>query len=385
MARVFPPPGQREGLAGDVHLGTARSAGEILDGVPVPVAGGEVHPSESAPLAQHPVHETHALEELVPVEVPHDPEARDHVADGDVGRPLPLMLGAHQILRRGPDGGQPLLQPAGRGGGVGVLIAQPLGKLHGEGRGQDLVAEVSEREGIRRAVALSEQDVGEPVRGEPIRAALDDLLREPAQVLHQGQAEGDGHRPQLADQERLLALEGQDEALERDGVEAAVGMGHQRPGEPDHARRALERPLAEPGKLAVEPGRQVGADVVQDVFDDVKVVDQPFRGGCGRALFFDDGGERPVAPEQDPAIVPDAAEQRGIGDLAVHHPVTGDGLGLQLQALDAEQVGPDRSRHEEAHSDQPVRGEGSIRKKLHVRESRPMPATRTRQDIVRIE
>ena len=87
---------------------------------------------------------------------------------------------------------------------------------------------------------LPEEDVGEPVRGEPLRAAFHDLLGEPAQVLQQCQAEGDGHRPQLADQERLHALEGQDEALEHEGSKRLSGMGDQRPGEPDHARRALE-------------------------------------------------------------------------------------------------------------------------------------------------
>ncbi len=292
------------------------------------------------------------------------------------------MLGAHQLLRGGPDDGQPLLQPARGGRDIGILIAQPLGELHREGRGQDLIAQAAEREGIRGALALPEQGIGEPIRGEPIRAALDDLLGEAAQVLDEGQAKGDGHRPQLAHQERLHALEGQDEALEDGRIEAAIGMGHQHGGEADHTRRALERALAEPGQLAVEPGRQVGTNLVQDVFDDVKVVDQPFRGGGGGALLLDHGGERAITPEQDPAIVPDAAEQEWVGDLAGSHPVVRDGLGLQLEALDTEQVGADGTRGEQTHWRRRGRGDRCIRKKLPGGGFRPMPATLVRQGIV---
>ena len=158
-----------------------------------------------------------------------------------------------------------------------------------------------------------------------------------------------GHGPELADQQRLDALEGVDEALRGRRLEPAVRVLDVGPRQPHRARRAALRALAQNGELPVEAGRQVRAHLVQHVLDDVEVVHQPIRRRHGGALLVDDGGEGPVAPEQDTAVVLHAGEQRGAGRLAARDAVAGDGRRELLEPLDAQELTADRIGTEECH------------------------------------
>ena len=73
-------------------------------------------------------------------------------------------------------------------------------------------------------------------------------------------------------------LVGAHEAAQHLGVEAAVGVRDEGPGEAEHARIAGERPVGELGQLAVVARRQVVADLADLLFDEVVVVEQPFGG-----------------------------------------------------------------------------------------------------------
>ena len=72
------------------------------------------------------------------------------------------------------------------------------------------------------------------------------------------------------------------EALQRRGLEAAVGVSDERPGHPEHPRISCEWPVGKLGQLAVVAGRQIGADLADLPFHEMIVVDQPFRrrGNC---------------------------------------------------------------------------------------------------------
>ena len=341
--------GKRQRGARDLHLGPPRAARQILDGLAVAVTRGEVHGAEVALGAQDAVHQAHALEELPPVERLHHAEAGDDVPHRHIGGPLALVLGAHQLLGRRAGGGEPLLEPGERRRGVGVLVSQALDELHRIGGREYLVAQTREGLGVRRPAALPEEDVGEPVRLEAGGAPLDDLLGQPPEVLDQGEPQGDGHRPDLGDQERLDPLERPDEAPEGGGLEAAVGVLDVGPGQPHRARHVPQRALDESGKLPVEAGRKIGADFVEDVLDDVEVVHQPLCGRHRGALFVDDGREGAVVPEEHPSVVPDAGEEGGAGALPVGDPVAGEGLGELFQPLGAEELAANRLRTEEGH------------------------------------
>ena len=110
-------------------------------------------------------------------------------------------------------------------------------------------------------------------------ASLHDPLGQAPQILHEHDPQGDGDGPELADGQRLHALESADEALERLGLEVAVGVRDEGPGETQDARVAVQGALRELGELAVEATREVLSDLAQDLFDDVEVVDEPLRRG----------------------------------------------------------------------------------------------------------
>ena len=69
-------------------------------------------------------------------------------------------------------------------------------------------------------------------------------------------------------------------------------MGDERPRDAEHPGIARERPDRELGKLAVISRRQVRMDRMDLLFDEMIIVDQPFRCGRYRATVVDrlDGG-----------------------------------------------------------------------------------------------
>ena len=332
---------------GHVQLGPARAPREILDGVPVGVARGEVHGGVTRAGPQHPVHEADGLEELRPVQRGHQAHAQDHVADGHVHRRLPLVLDAHDVVGGRALRLQPLVEPEQGRRDRAVLLAQPLDELHREGRHQRAALEPGQAPGGRQrgaVVADSQQLVGQRVGLLARRPPAHDALGQAAEVLDEHDAKGDGHRPQLADGQRLHALVGLHEPPEHLRVEPAVGVGHEGPGQAVHARVAGQRPLGQLGQLAVEPGREVVADLAQLLVDDVKVVDQPFRRRRDRALLADGGGDDAVRLAEHATVVLDARQQAPPPARPVRDGLgRRQALGVLLESLDAEELGTDRA------------------------------------------
>ncbi len=159
------PPGRGHREAGDLELGAGGGAGEILDRVTVLVAGREVQGAEGGAGAQRLVDEADALEEVGPVEGRHHAHAGDHVADRHVHRGLVLMLGVHQLVGRLSSRGELLVEPPQGGGRLGILLAQALHQLDGEGGGQGRGLEPLERERSTGSAAQSEEVVREGVGG----------------------------------------------------------------------------------------------------------------------------------------------------------------------------------------------------------------------------
>ena len=153
--------------------------------------------------------------------------------------------------------------------------------------GQAAASSALEGQRPGRSPAEPEQLVRQRVGLMAGRAALHDPLGEAPEVLHEHHPQGDGDGPQLADGERLHALECADEALERVGLEAAVRVGDEGPGEAEHARVAFKGAFGELGELAVEAGRKILPDLPHDLVDDVEVVDEPLRGRRDRAFLSD--------------------------------------------------------------------------------------------------
>ncbi len=236
-----------------------RASRELLDGVAVAVAGGEVHRRIADVRLQHGVDQADALEELLPVERGHEAHARDHVADGDVHRGLPLVLDADDVVGRRALGGQPL-GPARRRAGV-----TPDPDRGGAGRAarrrRSSAAPPRSLERPRRALsgaAAEARAARPPGRRRPAvpRGSAHDALREAPEILDEHDAQADGDRPQLADGQRLHALVGLHEAAESVRLDPAVGVRDEGPGDAVDLRIA-ERAGPRPAWAA--RGRSQGA------------------------------------------------------------------------------------------------------------------------------
>src|SRR5208337_346265 len=103
----------------------------------------------------------------------------------------------------------------------------------------------NDRGGLGGSATRAKQTVGECVRHLPLGAARGNLLREASEILDQNDSECDRYRPELADGERLHFLIRADEANQHLGVETAIGMSDEGPGDAEHSRIAGERPIRE--------------------------------------------------------------------------------------------------------------------------------------------
>jgi hypothetical protein len=163
--------------------------------------------------------------------------------------------------------------------------------------------------------------IGERVRLLARLARRDDVRGEAAQVLHQRQAQGDGDGPQLSDGERRRLLVCADEAPQGLCVEPAVGVRDERERDGVDARVVCEFTRGKLGQFVVITLGQVFADFAELLFDDVKVIDQPFGGGRDRAPAAHRLGERAVGgDEQAPVLLqprqkPPAATPPGIDSV----------------------------------------------------------------------
>ncbi len=161
---------------------------------------------------------------------------------------------------------------------------------------------------LSRPTAQAQQAVRQLVgRGSRLPGA-DDQLRQPPQVLHQGDAEVDGDRPELPDGERLDALVGADESLQRLQLEPTVGMGHVGPGQPIDARVSREVAPGDLRQQAVVAPRKVVPDPPDLFLHDVEVVEEPLRCGRDLALRPDRLGDAPVRGQQHMGVLVDPRE-----------------------------------------------------------------------------
>ncbi len=328
---------------GDIKFGAGRAAGELLDRAAVEVARREIHRGEGAAGVQPVVDQADALEELRPVDVGDQPHAGDDVAHGDIRGAQPLLSVLHHAVDRRALMVQPLLQPAERRRRSRILVAQPLHQLRGEdfrqrlrGAGQDV--------GVERGAgfAQGQKPVSQRVGLVPQVAPSGDLVGQPTQILDEDDAQRDGNGPQFADRQRLDTLIGDDEAAQDLRVEVTVGVGDERPGQPEHPRIAGKRSVCQFRQLAIIAGRQIIPDLPDLFFDEMVIVQQPFRRRNHAMTAFHLGRRRAIGGEQHGGIVVQAGAKREDVRRLQRDRLRGrKALGMLLQSLDTEEFFPD--------------------------------------------
>ena len=214
-------------------------------------------------------------------------------------RALPLVLVAHDLLGRScpararrsssqPQRGRRPRDPdraaAGRAARRRPRTAAPLERARDAGVGLG-GAFARRRAAGRRARRL------------PARAARPAVICSASapQVLDQHDAQRDRDGPQLADRQRLDALIGAHEAAQHLGIEAAVGVGDEGPGDAEHARIAGERSVQR-ASAAAGNSRAAGR-----------------RGFRGSALRRDDSCRAAIRPPGDARPLFDCRGARTIG------------------------------------------------------------------------
>ena len=242
--------------------------------------------AKSVSVAENFVHQADALKEFLPVKFGNQAHAGDDVAHGHAHGSLLLVLGADNFIGVRSRKGQALIEPNQNGPDLWVQIPQALDKLHGKRSFQGSFLKALKGRKDCGLPIRPEQAIGQRVGFLAGRPAAYNPFRHPAQIFDQHDAEGDGHRPELANRQRLHPLIGRHKAAQHFGVESAIRMRHKRPSNSVHARIAFQVTRCELGQLAVVACRQIILDLAKLFIDDVEVVDQPFRRRRDRMLVL---------------------------------------------------------------------------------------------------
>ena len=212
------------------------------------------------------------------------------------------------------------------------------------GKGLRATSSENYRRRFRGVPAHSKQSIRKAIRLVARGAAFCDLLRKPPQILNQDDLQRYRDRPKLAYREGLNVLIRVDIGNEDLGIEATVGMRDERPRQAEDARITSEGARDEFWELAVIARRQIGADLTDLPFHQMKIVDQPLSRRRDLAPIVVRLHDRSIGRQEDRGIVGKSGGQwqaaRRMGSYGLRDRKT---LRMRLEALDAEQFLTDRS------------------------------------------
>ncbi len=240
---------------------------------------------------------------------------------------------------------EPLVEPRQRRRESRILIAKPMHEFDREGLGKGLGALSGEndRRRFRSAAAHSKQPISKAISRVARDAAARNLLRKPPQIFNQDDLQRYRDRPKLADREGLNFLIRVDVGHEDIGIETAVGVGDKRPRHAEDAGVTRERSGDEFWQLAVIARRQIGADLTDLPFHQMKIVDQPLSRRRDLAPIVDRLHDRPIGRQEDRGIVGKSGGERPAPCRTGSHGLSDrKTLCMRLKTLDAEQFLTDR-------------------------------------------
>ena len=277
------------GTLGDLDLIHVRSLRQLLHGLPIAIARLEVH----APVRAHrivsedPLDAADRFHKLRPVERRERAHRADDVGDRQLIDGFALLLAAQQLVGGLAARGQASLKPAPRRRRGHGLIAQAVKDLHHEGGGR--LGRHLERRFAFRLGRFDQQLGRESPGGFALLLGTQRLHREPAEVLHQGQAQHDGDRPQLADRQRRDVLIGVRKPPQQLLIEASGRVRDEIARQDVHPRIPPPAAGRQRGQLFVVLARQVAPDLQHLRAHHVVVVAEPLLrrrlGGLREALF----------------------------------------------------------------------------------------------------
>ncbi len=280
---------------GDLLLGSCAALGQALDDMPIMVARGEIHVAVDVGriAAQGMVHNAVALDEFAPVGRGEESQASDGVADRDLVGRLALVFGLDQSFDRLAAFAQPLLDPVHH---QGQRLMAPLDaprKLSDEGWGQRIARLREVRQGddqlCRLVLCEFEQSIRPRIGAIAFAPTGGDDRTDAPEILDQRESEHDGNRPQLSQLQRYSRLVGGDRSTQADDIDTAVDMDDQFIRQGVDAREPGQGPVRQLGQLPAVGAREMPAGEADLLFDEVKIVQEPF-GRWSDASALRDGG-----------------------------------------------------------------------------------------------
>ena len=306
---------QLDGLARNVAFGERAALRDLLDDVPIAVAGREVHPAvEPARIfPQLLLDGAHRLDKLAPVHRTQKAQAADGIADRDLFAGLFLRFHLDQLLDRLARLGKSLLDPReGQGERCAVSLqqARQLGDERTHHR-RVRARHVGDHENETLRIVLGDlQHLVGPRRGPaPVDRAPRDPGADTAQVLDQRQPQHDGNGPQLAERQRRHRLVGGHETRQAFGVDPAVPVGDRLEREVVHTRQAGRRAVREPRQFAAVPLGQVPPGRANLLLDEVEVVEEPLGCRCDASVRRDRLGQQVADFDQDAIVLREPRQQ----------------------------------------------------------------------------
>src|SRR5271165_6389716 len=213
----------------------------------------------------------------------------------------------------------------------------------GLGKGLRATSGENDRRRFGGAPVHSKQSIRKAIRLVTRGAAAGELLRKPPQILNQDDLQRYRDRPKLTDREGLNVLIRVDVANEDIGIETAVGVGNKRPRHPEDARITRERAGDEFWELAVIARRQIGADLTDLPFHQMKIVDQPLSRRRDLAPIVDRLHNQSISRQENRAIVgKSGGEREAAGRTGSYGLSDRKTFCMRLKPLDAEQFLADR-------------------------------------------
>ena len=298
------------------HFGGRRVLGDLLEHVPVAVAGGKVHPCVHAAriLAQRSLGDAHRFDELPPVRHGKKTQAAYAVRDRYLVGGLMLTIRLYQLLQRLAGFGQTLLDPGQRQRQRRALPLQPACELRHEpaGHGRVRARHVGNHEDQALRIALDDRGhlVGPGIGEISADAGSGNACPDPAQVLDESKAEHDRDRPQLAQVERCHRLIRRDESDKAFGIHPSVTVRDGFERDVVDPRQPRRRSVREPWQLRAVSLGQMSARCADLLLDEVEVVEQPLARRRNRGARLDRCRQQIAGFEQDGLVLRQAREQQ---------------------------------------------------------------------------
>ena len=318
-----------------MDLPFAAAPGELLDGVPLPIAAEKVHAGIDAGriAPQHLLHETDGFEGLAPVERGRETEARHHVRRGGLIGRLPLVFRAHGVLGGRVVRDEVLLDDRADRGEPQPVLPGAVEQLHDEGGMHD----GRHRPGRLSHVGGHAQDEG--VGRPPRLPRLQRLIDQSPEVLDERELEHARPRPELADRQRRHALIAVQKLRELLAIEAAVAVADDLHGDRVDTGFARVPPGGQPRQVAEKAGGQVRPDVGDFRCDEMKVVEQPLRRRADELAVAHVGGQHSVRSPEPLGVLDEPRKDisRAAAGVGIQRKAGGEPGCALLEALDAQE------------------------------------------------